>query len=87
MMFLFPNERINSFWMKNTILSLDMLFVSSSLYVVGLVHSVPPQNEVSRKVDTPSQYVIEFGAGVAKKFGIVEGSRVLVHGTLPRVNH
>lgn len=87
MIFLFPDERINSFWMKNTILSLDMLFVSSDFRVVGIVHSVPPQNEVSRKVDTPSQYVIEFGAGVAKKFGIVEGSRVLVHGTLARVDH
>ena len=86
MLFLFPQEQINSFWMKNTVISLDMIFIDKDWKVVGVLHSVPPQNDRSRKVDKPSQYVIELGAGVAKKFKIEEGSKVVVKGTLPSVS-
>jgi uncharacterized membrane protein (UPF0127 family) len=85
MVFLFPSERINSFWMKNTILSLDMLFVGSDWKVVGVLPRVPPQNELPRQVDRPSQYVIELGAGVAEKHRIQVGTSVKIFGDLPKV--
>jgi uncharacterized membrane protein (UPF0127 family) len=85
MIFLFPSERINSFWMKNTILSLDMLFVASDWKIVGLLPKVPPQNELPRQVDRPSQYVIELGAGVAEKFRINVGDSVKIVDNLPVV--
>lgn len=85
MLFLFPQERLNSFWMKNTILELDMLFVSKDWRVVGILDHVPPQNEAPRKVDEPSQYVIELVAGATEKFGIKKGMKVVVTGELPAI--
>jgi uncharacterized membrane protein (UPF0127 family) len=83
MLFLFTEEEVQSFWMKNTILSLDMVFVSKDWEIVGILDRVPPQNEAPRKVDGVSQFVIEFGGGVMKKFGVEAGDKVLVDGTLP----
>jgi uncharacterized membrane protein (UPF0127 family) len=71
--------------MKNTILSLDMLFVASDWKIVGLLPKVPPQNELPRQVDRPSQYVIELGAGVAEKFRINVGDSVKIVDNLPVV--
>lgn len=86
MIFLFPSERMNSFWMKNTILSLDMLFVASDWKIVGILPKVPPQNELPRQVEKPSQYVIELGAGVAEKYRIQENTAVKIMGDLPKVS-
>ncbi len=83
MLFLFAGEEEQSFWMKNTILSLDMVFVSKDWKIVGILDSVPPQNEVPRKVDGLSQFVVEFGAGVMKKFAVQAGDEVIVVGALP----
>jgi uncharacterized membrane protein (UPF0127 family) len=83
MLFLFPTERQNSFWMKNTILSLDMIFIGKDWRVVGILDHVPPQNEAPRQIEKPNQYVIELGSGVAEKFSISVGARVVVEGELP----
>jgi uncharacterized membrane protein (UPF0127 family) len=74
MVFVFPSEQVNSFWMKNTILSLDMLFLDRDMRVVGILERVPPQNEEPRVVDGKSQYVIELGSGVAAANGITVGA-------------
>ena len=74
MVFVFPSEQVNSFWMKNTILSLDMLFLDREMRVVGILERVPPQNEEPRAVEGKSQYVIELGSGVAAANGITVGA-------------
>jgi uncharacterized membrane protein (UPF0127 family) len=85
MLFLFPKPGQLSFWMKNTFIPLDMVFVSSDWRVVGFVENVPPQTETSRMVSGESQYVLEFAAGTVKRIGIVEGAKVLVDGALPAI--
>lgn len=84
MLFVFPHERENSFWMKNTYIPLDMIFVDADLKVVGILEDVPPLNEVPRSVGKPSKFVVELGAGVTRKHGVVVGSRMVVDGDIPQ---
>jgi uncharacterized membrane protein (UPF0127 family) len=84
MLFVFPAEEVQSFWMKNTLIPLDMVFVSKELRVVGVLERVPPLTEDSRKVDAPSTYVLEFAGGTMSRFGIGVGSVLSIQGVLPR---
>ncbi|MEN9847120.1 MAG: hypothetical protein RIS36_2267 [Pseudomonadota bacterium] len=83
MIFVFPDERQNSFWMKNTYIPLDMVFVGRDMKVVGILHDVPPLNQLPRSVDKPSVYVIEFAAGTMKRYGIGEGATLTLFDPLP----
>jgi hypothetical protein len=83
MIFVFPEEKVQTFWMKNTYIPLDMVFVTKEMKVVGILENVPPLNEEPRTVGKPSLYVLEFGAGVMRKNGVTPGSIVSIHGQLP----
>ncbi len=85
MLFLFPQQQRLSFWMKNTLIPLDMVFVGADWTVVGVLENVPPLTEAPRFIDANSQYVLEFKAGTAQKVGIVKGSAVRVRGQLPSI--
>ncbi len=76
MLFVFPTERHNSFWMRNTLLPLDMFFVDSNWTVVGVVENAVPLTEDPRQVDRPSQYVLEVNAGFAKRHGFGAGAKL-----------
>ena len=84
MLFVFAKEKQQSFWMKNTFLSLDMIFVNRGNKVIGVLHDVPILNEEPRKVPGKSIYVVELNAGQAKKHGIVKGSLMLPQGPVPK---
>lgn len=84
MLFIFDREEQQSFWMKNTLIPLDMIFVRKDMTVLGVVHDAEPRTLISRRVDGPSQFVIEVNAGWAKENGITGGTRVAFEGvTLP----
>lgn len=73
MLFIYPKSERHSHWMRNTYISLDMLFLSSELKVVGIVPEVPVLNDLPRGVDVDSQYVLELVAGEAAVLGIKTG--------------
>jgi uncharacterized membrane protein (UPF0127 family) len=83
MFFIFPEERHLSFWMKNTLIPLDMLFISKDWRVVGIVENVPPLTEEPRGVVALSQYVLEVPGGTCSRLGLGVGNRVNVDGRLP----
>jgi uncharacterized membrane protein (UPF0127 family) len=83
MIFVFPEERNHSFWMKNTYIPLDMVFVDKDMKVVGLLSDVPPLNLAPRTVGKPSLYVLEFAAGTMKRYGVGEGATLKVGSPLP----
>jgi uncharacterized membrane protein (UPF0127 family) len=85
MIFLFEQQQRQSFWMKNTLISLDIVFVSSDWKVVGILRDVPPLTEDPRFVSAPSQYVLEFAAGTTARIGLAEGASVSISGTLPPI--
>jgi uncharacterized membrane protein (UPF0127 family) len=83
MIFVFPQERENSFWMKNTYIPLDMVFVGKDMKVVGILHDVPPLNELPRTIGKPSMYVLEFASGTMKRYGVESGAVLHIASTLP----
>src|SRR5262245_16641414 len=85
MIFLFPEESQQTFWMKNTPLPLDMIFINRDLKVVGIVEQSVPFSLDSRSVDAPSQYVLEINGGLAKRHGIQAGDRVHFDSIAPQV--
>ena len=74
MLFLMPAERVQSFWMKNTFIPLDMIFIRSDLSVAGVVRNAAPKTLTSRTVGVPSRYVLEVNAGWCDKHGVKTGS-------------
>ena len=76
MIFLFPTESEHSFWMKNTPLPLDMIFISKDLKIVGIVEQAVPFSTDSRSVSAASQFVLEINGGLSKRHGIKAGDSV-----------
>ncbi|HEX8701228.1 MAG TPA: DUF192 domain-containing protein [Myxococcaceae bacterium] len=76
MLFLFPEQEVQSFWMANTLISLDMIFITSDMKVAGIVERAVPESRVSRSVGAPSQYVLEVPGGWSQSVGITKGSAV-----------
>lgn len=83
MLFSFPYAKKQSFWMRNTFVSLDMLFVDSDWQVVGLLERVPINNDLPRSVEAESLYIIELLAGSAAKNKIAVGTKVKLTGVIP----
>ncbi|MET0644505.1 MAG: DUF192 domain-containing protein [Candidatus Binatia bacterium] len=76
MIFLFPAESEHSFWMKNTPIPLDMIFISKDLKIVGIVEQAVPFSTDSRSVPAASQFVLEINGGLSKRHGIKAGDSV-----------
>jgi len=75
MIFLMGPERLLTFWMKNTYIPLDMIFLDSQRVVVGVVQNAEPLTLTPRRVDKPSAYVVEVSGGFTAKHGIAAGTR------------
>lgn len=86
MIFIYPKSSVYSFWMKNTYIPLDMIFINEALEVVGVAENVPPLTLESRKVDALSRYIIELNGGIASKYGIKKGAKVKFLDELPVSN-
>jgi len=80
MIFLFAHQKVQSFWMKNTWIPLDMLFIDEDLVVRGIVENAEPLTTTSRKIDAPTRYVLEVKGGLTRKLGIVAGAKVTFEG-------
>lgn len=77
MIFLFAETTEHGFWMHNTLLSLDMIFVGEDRAVVGVVERAAPQTDTLRTVKKPSRYVIEVAAGEAAAHAVGPGTRAV----------
>lgn len=76
MLFIFPEERFQSFWMLNTLFSLDMIFINSNKEIVTIHKNTKPLSEQSYPSSKPSQYVLEVNAGFCERHNIKEGDKV-----------
>lgn len=76
MLFPYEEPRILSFWMKNTVLSLDIVFIGPDHRVVNIADHAVPYSEASLTSVAPAIAVLELNAGRARDLGIVAGSRV-----------
>jgi uncharacterized membrane protein (UPF0127 family) len=76
MLFVFERPQHNVFWMHNTFLPLDMIFITRDMRVLGVVENATPQTDSPREVPGESQYVLEVNAGYSRQHGISQGTKV-----------
>ncbi|MFL5322262.1 MAG: DUF192 domain-containing protein [Myxococcaceae bacterium] len=81
MLFIFPGEEVESFWMRNTLIPLDMLFINHTGKVVGIVENAEPKTLTSRSAGQPGKYVLEVPGGYCARMGIKPGSVAEIRGT------
>ncbi len=80
MLFIFPDEEVQSFWMRNTLIPLDMLFINSAGRIVGLIENAAPRTLTRRQVGVPGRYVLEVPGGWSQKMGVTRGGKVRFQG-------
>ena len=80
MLFVFQGRTVHPFWMKNTCLPLDMLFIDEDGFIVGIEENVPTLNESNYSVPCPSKYVLEVNAGWTRRHGVRAGQYVELPG-------
>lgn len=73
MLFIFPSEAMQSFWMRNTLISLDMLFINENKKIVTIHKNTKILSDQSYPSSAPAKYVLETIAGFTDKFGINVG--------------
>lgn len=86
MLFLFPTEKQREFWMKNTYLELDIIFLDKNFSVLNIAEKTTPLSTTAIPSVGQSLYVLEIKGGLARKNGISKGSKALIKGNLPRPN-
>ena len=84
MLFLMDTDRVQTFWMKDTLIPLDMIFIDRDLVVVGVVERAVPLDEAhTQSVAAPSRYVLEVNGGWSQAHGVAAGTRVRLEGVTP----
>lgn len=76
MLFDFYNEQERSFWMKNTPISLDIIFIRGDGTIRRIAADTVPFSEDQIPSGGPARAVLEVAAGTAKKLGIQPGDKV-----------
>jgi uncharacterized membrane protein (UPF0127 family) len=76
MLFVFPKEGPLSFWMKNTLIPLDMLFIKADGRIDFIHHNAHPQDETQITSPSPDSAVLEIAGGQAEKHGIKVGDMI-----------
>lgn len=79
MLFIFDKEGIHKFWMKNTLIPLDIIWINENLEVIHIAHAVPCIEEKCELYNSPdknSLYVLELNKEKANEIGLKVGDRM-----------
>ena len=76
MLFIFPDIRMRSFYMKNTYIPLDIIYLDSDKHTVSIQENAKPLDETSLPSLFPAQYVLEINAGLSKKLNLKVGDNM-----------
>ena len=76
MLFVFDDESDHTFWMKNTLIPLDMIFIARDGRVVGVHADATPFSTATIGVGRPSRFVLEVPGGWAARHGVATGATV-----------
>ena len=77
MLFVYPSEDIRSMWMKNTYISLDMVFARHDGTVSSVVRNTVPRSLESISSSEPVSFVLELNAGTTERLSIDAGSQLI----------
>jgi uncharacterized membrane protein (UPF0127 family) len=81
MLFFMGEEKVHAFWMENTLIPLDIIFIGKDMKVVGVVENAEPRTRSNRFVNARSLYVLEVNGGWSKANGVGAGTVVRFEGT------
>jgi uncharacterized protein len=76
MLFVFEQMQPLSFWMKNTILPLDIIFIDDHYKIITIAKNTVPFSEASIPAASQGQYVVEVNAGFTDKYQVEEGNTI-----------
>ncbi len=76
MLFFMGRAKDWAFWMQETSISLDIIFITPDLRVAGIVHGAAPGTSIKHRIGAMSLYVLEVNAGWAAGHGITKGATV-----------
>jgi hypothetical protein len=77
MLFVYEDSAYHSMWMKNTYISLDLVFARIDGSVSSVIHGAQPLSLTSQAAIEPVNYVLELNAGTARRLGIGNKSRIV----------
>ena len=69
-------SKINSMWMKNTFIPLDVIFLDEDMNIVGYKENNIPHSLKQIKINTPSRYVLEMNGGTVRNFSLKKGDKI-----------
>jgi len=83
MLFIFPQPQPLAFWMKNTLIPLDILYFDQNRQLINISERTPPcKNTTTRCPNYPSEkpakYVLEINAGLSEKYGFKAGDELVI---------
>lgn len=81
MLFVYPDQAIRGVWMKNTLIPLDILFLSSDKQIISLLPNMRPCAQEPCPISISSaeaQYMLEVNAGFLEKHGVKLGQRLTI---------
>jgi len=81
MLFIFQYERMQSFWMRNTLIPLDMMFVNKDNKIITIHKNTKTLSAQSYPSTGPAIYVVEVIGGFTDKYKIVVGDKIFWMGT------
>ena len=76
MLFVLGVEKNWTFWMRNTLIPLDMIFIRKNLTVAGVVENAEPKTDTLRQVNEPSLFVLEVNGGYTRSHGVIKDAKV-----------
>jgi uncharacterized protein len=80
MLFSWDEESPRTFWMRNTCIPLDMLFIDRDGLITGILEQVPTLNDDPRGVKCPAAHVLELSAGYARAHQLAPGMKLKIEG-------
>jgi uncharacterized protein len=80
MLFLMREEKNWPFWMHNTLIPLDLIYIAHDMSIVGIVENAEPRTDTLRDVQKPSLYVLEVNGGFSAAHKIATGAKVQFEG-------
>ena len=80
MIFWFAEKENHSFWMHNTCIPLDMLYLDDDGLIVGIEENTPTISDDTFEVGCPSRYVLELNAGWTRAHGVTDGAAIGIAG-------
>ena len=76
MLFIFPDVQTRSFWMRNTEIPLDMIFIDVNKTILNIAKNTTPYADISYTSNGPAKYVLEVKGGFADRHNISEGDKL-----------